>query len=53
MNDQSADIGSFVDEAQSAIRKDVRIPPGSWLEWGGQFKTLSRRSAGLRWSFRL
>jgi cobalt-zinc-cadmium resistance protein CzcA len=31
-----------VDEAQSAIRKDVRIPPGSWLEWGGQFKNLQQ-----------
>ena len=37
-----ADIGSFVDEAQSAIQKDVRIPPGSWLEWGGQFKNLQQ-----------
>jgi heavy metal efflux system protein len=41
-NVRRRDIGSFVDEAQSAIARDVRIPPGSWLEWGGQFKNLQR-----------
>jgi cobalt-zinc-cadmium resistance protein CzcA len=39
---RNRDIGSFVDEAQSAIARDVRIPPGSWLEWGGQFKNLQQ-----------
>jgi cobalt-zinc-cadmium resistance protein CzcA len=42
VNVHGRDIGSFVDEAQSAIQKDVRIPPGSWLEWGGQFKNLQQ-----------
>src|SRR3984893_9704552 len=41
-NVRDRDIGSFVNEAQSAIARDVRIPPGSWLEWGGQFKNLQR-----------
>jgi cobalt-zinc-cadmium resistance protein CzcA len=41
-NVRGRDIGSFVDEAQSAIARDVRVPPGSWLEWGGQFKNLQR-----------
>jgi heavy metal efflux system protein len=41
-NVHGRDIGSFVDEAQSAIARDVQIPPGSWLEWGGQFKNLQR-----------
>jgi heavy metal efflux system protein len=39
---RNRDIGSFVDEAQAAIARDVRIPPGSWLEWGGQFKNLQQ-----------
>jgi heavy metal efflux system protein len=42
VNVHGRDIGSFVDEAQSAIARDVRIPPGSWLEWGGQFKNLQQ-----------
>ena len=41
-NVRGRDIGSFVDEAQSEIARDVRIPPGSWLEWGGQFKNLQQ-----------
>jgi heavy metal efflux system protein len=41
-NVRGRDIGSFVDEAQSAIARDVRIPPGSWIVWGGQFKNLQQ-----------
>jgi cobalt-zinc-cadmium resistance protein CzcA len=42
VNVHGRDIGSFVDEAQSVIARDVRLPPGSWLEWGGQFKNLQQ-----------
>jgi cobalt-zinc-cadmium resistance protein CzcA len=41
-NVRGRDIGSFVDEAQSAIDREVQITPDSWLEWGGQFKNLQR-----------
>ena len=39
-NVRGRDIGSFVDEAQARVRSDVRLPPGSWLAWGGQFENL-------------
>ena len=39
-NVRGRDIGSFVDEAQSRIAQEVKVPPGSWLEWGGQFRNL-------------
>ncbi len=39
-NVRGRDIASFVAEAQKAIDKEVVIPPGYWLEWGGQFKNL-------------
>jgi cobalt-zinc-cadmium resistance protein CzcA len=39
-NVRGRDIGSFVAEAQALIGKDVKLPPGSWLEWGGQFQNL-------------
>lgn len=42
INVRGRDIASFVADAQSAIARDVRIPPGSWLEWGGQFKNLQQ-----------
>jgi heavy metal efflux system protein len=39
-NVRGRDIGSFVDEAKAAIARNVKLPPGYWLEWGGQFKNL-------------
>ncbi len=39
-NVRGRDIGSFVAEAQAKIASDVKVPPGSWLEWGGQFENL-------------
>jgi heavy metal efflux system protein len=42
INVRGRDIASFVADAQSAITADVRLPPGSWLEWGGQFKNLQQ-----------
>ena len=32
------DIGSFVAEAQRAIDRDVELPPGYLVTWGGQFR---------------
>jgi cobalt-zinc-cadmium resistance protein CzcA len=43
-NVRGRDIGSFVDEVQAGIARDVKLPPGSWLEWSGQFENLSRQS---------
>jgi cobalt-zinc-cadmium resistance protein CzcA len=39
-NVRGRDIGSFVTEAQAVIDREVKIPAGSWLEWGGQFQNL-------------
>ncbi|HYM19361.1 MAG TPA: CusA/CzcA family heavy metal efflux RND transporter [Micropepsaceae bacterium] len=39
-NVRGRDIGSFVDEAQANIARDVKLPPGSWTEWGGQYQNL-------------
>jgi len=32
------DIGSFVEEGQKAIEKNVKLPPGYLVTWGGQFR---------------
>jgi heavy metal efflux system protein len=48
INVRGRDIASFVADAQSAIERDVRIPPGSWLEWGGQFKDLQQAIGRLQ-----
>jgi cobalt-zinc-cadmium resistance protein CzcA len=39
-NVRNRDLGSFVDEAQERIDRAVRLPPGYWIEWGGQFENL-------------
>ena len=38
-NVRGRDIGSFVEEAQDKIAQ-LKLPAGSWLEWGGQFENL-------------
>lgn len=40
-NVRGRDIGSFVADAQDALTQNVKIPPGLWLDWGGQFENLS------------
>jgi len=39
-NVRGRDIGSFVEEAQGRIKREVELPAGSWLDWGGQFENL-------------
>ena len=34
-------VSDVVEDAQSAIAKNVRLPAGSYLEWGGQFENLA------------
>jgi cobalt-zinc-cadmium resistance protein CzcA len=37
-NVRGRDIGSFVADAQGAIEKQVKLPPGYLVSWGGQFQ---------------
>ena len=37
----------MVEDAQAAIAKEVRLPAGEYLEWGGQFENLKSASARL------
>ena len=38
LNVEGRDIGSFVAEAQRAIRERITLPPGYFITWGGQFE---------------
>ncbi|UFS72794.1 CusA/CzcA family heavy metal efflux RND transporter [Geomonas sp. RF6] len=42
MNITGRDIGSFVAEAKEKIRKEVKLPPGYYITWGGQFENQQR-----------
>ncbi len=39
-NVRGTDIATFVAEAQQKIDADVKIEPGYWINWGGQFENL-------------
>ena len=41
-NVRSRDIGSFVKEGQERIEQSVKLPPGYYIEWGGQFENQQR-----------
>jgi cobalt-zinc-cadmium resistance protein CzcA len=41
-NISGRDLGGFVAEARRAIRRNVSLPPGYILEWGGQFENQKR-----------
>jgi heavy metal efflux system protein len=42
LNVVGRDVGSFVQEAQRQIRKDVSLPVGYSIGWGGQFENQQR-----------
>jgi heavy metal efflux system protein len=46
-NVRGNDLGSFVKEAQQKVESQVKLPIGSFIEWGGQFENLQAASARL------
>ncbi len=46
-NVRGRDLASFVAEAQAVVDREVEMPPGWTVEWGGQFENLQEASARL------
>ncbi len=46
-NVRGRDIGSFVDEVRERIAKQISLPPGYFVRYGGQFENLERAQARL------
>ncbi|ADE14812.1 heavy metal efflux pump, CzcA family [Nitrosococcus halophilus Nc 4] len=46
-NVRGRDLGSVVAEAQAKIQVQVKIPPGYWLDWGGQFELMREAAERL------
>ncbi len=46
-NVRNRDIASFVTEARKKIDKEVSLPPGYYLKWGGAFENLERATNRL------
>jgi cobalt-zinc-cadmium resistance protein CzcA len=46
-NVRGRDLASFAAEAQAAVGRNVELPPGWTVEWGGQFENLQAASRRL------
>ena len=46
-NVRDRDLVGFVDEARAAVAREVKLPPGYQLAWGGQFENQQRAAARL------
>jgi cobalt-zinc-cadmium resistance protein CzcA len=46
-NIEGRDMGSFVDEAQARVKKQVELPEGYRLTWGGEFENQRRAMTRL------
>ncbi|MCC6485054.1 MAG: efflux RND transporter permease subunit [Armatimonadetes bacterium] len=47
MNVRGRDLGSFVTDAQNTIDREITLPEGYWLSWGGEFQNLERARTRL------
>ena len=47
VNVRGRDLASFVAEARATVEREVKMPPGWVIEWGGQFENLEAASARL------
>jgi heavy metal efflux system protein len=46
-NVRGRDLAGFVADAKATVEREVTLPPGYVLEWGGQFENLERASRRL------
>ena len=46
-NVRGRDLGSFVNDVQQAVERNVDLPPGYWIEYGGTFEQLQSASQRL------
>jgi copper/silver efflux system protein len=42
------DLGGYIADAQKAVASEVKLPPGTYIGWSGQFEYLERAEARLR-----
>ena len=46
-NVRGRDLASFVNEAQELLDRELELPPGWYIDWGGQFENLQAASQRL------
>ncbi|MCX5801323.1 MAG: CusA/CzcA family heavy metal efflux RND transporter [Candidatus Eisenbacteria bacterium] len=47
LNVRGRDMGSFVEEAKAALDKKLKLPPGYYIEWSGQWENQIRAKRSL------
>lgn len=47
LNVRGRDIGTFVKDAQAKIDRELKLPEGYYITWGGQFENLQRAGQTL------
>ncbi len=45
---EGGDIGSYVERAKAKLHERLRLPPGYWLEWSGQYEAMERVKEKLK-----
>ena len=48
MDASRRDVGSYVDDAKRAVAREVKLPPGCFLKWTGQYELLQQMQARMR-----
>jgi Cu(I)/Ag(I) efflux system membrane protein CusA/SilA len=48
MDAAKKDIGSYVDEAKRAVKREIKLPAGYFLKWTGQYELLQQMQARMR-----
>ncbi|MDH5480055.1 MAG: efflux RND transporter permease subunit, partial [Nitrosomonas sp.] len=46
-NVHERDLGGFVEEIQERVAAEIKLPPGYYFEWGGQFENMERAMGTL------
>jgi cobalt-zinc-cadmium resistance protein CzcA len=46
-NVRGRDLGSYVSEARAKVESQVKLPPGVFIEWGGQYENLQAATRRL------
>ncbi|MBX7057545.1 MAG: efflux RND transporter permease subunit [Leptospirales bacterium] len=42
-------VGAFIAAADDVLRQSVQLPPGYQIRWSGQYESIERMTARLRW----
>jgi len=48
MDASRRDIGGYVDDAKRAVARDMKLPPGYFLKWTGQYELLQAMQARMK-----